>query len=285
MVHEIRPDGEERHYLYHHGTHRPLGCYIKQPARDWRLHAYLTDARGAPIRLTDDRQEVVWEQALNPWGEAADGDEPWSQPIALAGQYRDDETGLHYNFARYYLPEAGCYLSADPIGADGGPNAYAYVADPVCWSDPLGLNGDDKCGGKSETYFRTMSREHFEELQRTGRMPGTSETFISPTQSFSEGYDGVTVEFQMKPGTTAALEEIGVRDNSRLTRQQHGDLPPVASGWKEKNAYFKGEGKQVNVGLGTGDALDTFNDNIESFRPVSQQGSGAPVTPSASSTK
>jgi uncharacterized protein RhaS with RHS repeats len=49
---------------------------------------------------------------------------------------------LHYNRFRYYSPELGRYISADPIGQLGGrdPNVYRYVlGDPINLSDPLGL--------------------------------------------------------------------------------------------------------------------------------------------------
>jgi len=41
---------------------------------------------------------------------------------------------------RFYDPDTGRYISADPIGLDGGMNLYAYVSnDPVNWVDPWGL--------------------------------------------------------------------------------------------------------------------------------------------------
>ena len=39
--------------------------------------------------------------------------------IRFPGQYYDEETGFHYNRFRYYDPEVGRYVSADPIGQLG----------------------------------------------------------------------------------------------------------------------------------------------------------------------
>jgi RHS repeat-associated protein len=53
----------------------------------------------------------------------------------------DSSTGLYYHGFRYYDPTIGRYISADPIGYEGGPNLYAYVGNnPVTRIDPTGLN-------------------------------------------------------------------------------------------------------------------------------------------------
>jgi RHS repeat-associated protein len=58
----------------------------------------------------------------------------------LPGQYYDSETGLHYNWHRYYDPSTGRYLTPDPIGLDGGVNLYLYAMNnPILLIDPYGL--------------------------------------------------------------------------------------------------------------------------------------------------
>ncbi|MGU3347441.1 two-partner secretion domain-containing protein [Pseudomonas monsensis] len=123
-------------------------------------------------------------------------------------------------------------------------------------------------GGKlvdEEIFFRAMSQEHYDDLISTGKLPATGETFISPTKDFSLDYDGVLVKFDLWPGAVDALSGIGVRDKSKVVRNIYPDMPLSTSGWTMTNAYFKGEGGQVNIGLGKGPALDMFNYYIKSF--------------------
>ena len=41
------------------------------------------------------------------------------QHFCLQNQYTDRETGLHYNFLRYYEPDAGRFVNQDPIRFGG----------------------------------------------------------------------------------------------------------------------------------------------------------------------
>ncbi len=44
-----------------------------------------------------------------------------------------------YNWHRFYDPDTGRYITADPIGLEGGLNLYSYVyGDPVNLTDPTG---------------------------------------------------------------------------------------------------------------------------------------------------
>jgi RHS repeat-associated protein len=83
---------------------------------------------------------VVWEAGYTPFGKAGIFTADIENNLRFPGQYYDKETGLHYNYHRYYDPDTGRYLTPDPIGLKGGINLYAYVdGNPVNWIDPLGL--------------------------------------------------------------------------------------------------------------------------------------------------
>ena len=61
------------------------------------------------------------------------------QNLRFAGQYYDQETGLHYNTLRYYDPNCGRFTQQDPIGLAGGINLYQYAPNTLSWIDPWGL--------------------------------------------------------------------------------------------------------------------------------------------------
>ena len=124
-----------------------------------------------------------------------------------------------------------------------------------------------------ETYYRTMSPEHYETLQSTGNLTGTGETSISPTMEFSEGYKGVLVRFRLKEGTTRELSEIGVRGNDgKDLVKGYPNMPESSRGWGFKNAQFKQEGRQINIQLGKeeGKALEIFNKNIKDYEMIKE---------------
>jgi len=105
-----------------------------------------TDHLGTPQRLTDENRATVWSAAYDPFGAATVNQDPDNDGNAVVmnmrfpGQYFDGETGLHYNYYRYYDPATGRYLRSDPIGLDGGLNTYGYVGgNPVRYVDLYGL--------------------------------------------------------------------------------------------------------------------------------------------------
>lgn len=95
--------------------------------------------------MTDPNQTILWRWDSDPFGTTAANEDPDGDGRALtlnvrfAGQYFDSETGLHYNYFRYYDPATGRYISSDPIGLAGGLNTYGYVnANPILYFDRFG---------------------------------------------------------------------------------------------------------------------------------------------------
>ncbi|WP_431112948.1 RHS repeat-associated core domain-containing protein [Variovorax paradoxus] len=101
----------------------------------------------APMQATDKAGNVVWAASYSPFGEAAvitptsTPDKPTiTSHLRLPGQYEDVETGLHYNWNRYYEPNTGRYGARDLINRGRGENSYLYArSNPQRYLDSNGL--------------------------------------------------------------------------------------------------------------------------------------------------
>jgi RHS repeat-associated protein len=60
--------------------------------------------------------------------------------LRFPGQQYDWQTGLNYNYMRFYEPKTGRYITSDPIGLAGGLSTYGYVLNqPNRFTDRSGL--------------------------------------------------------------------------------------------------------------------------------------------------
>jgi len=103
------------------------------------------DHLGTPRQARLTSGSAVWRWESDGYGTSPANEDPDSngQPttvnLRFPGQYYDEESGLHYNWHRYYVPRLGRYLSSDPIGIEGGNNTFAYAnQNPLTYTDPTG---------------------------------------------------------------------------------------------------------------------------------------------------
>ena len=126
---------------------------------------YYNDHLGTPQKITSISGAVVWSATYSSFGKAeVDADSTVENNFRFPGQYADDETGLHYNWHRYYDPTTGRYNRVDPVLSafeldqkiifilpallkrNIQIQAYTYVLnDPIQFIDPFGL--DREIGG------------------------------------------------------------------------------------------------------------------------------------------
>ena len=162
LLQEIHPDGRYTYLYTDPDSYEPLA-----QVRNWtnedgeskqKIHYFHCDQIGIPREMTDKDGNLVWFGDYYGWGrlkEETKVTDSAYQPFRLQNQYCDCETGLHYNFFRYYEPDAGRFVNQDPIGLLGDENFYIFSPNVYDWIDPLGLK--KKASARKPKFVSTKS--------------------------------------------------------------------------------------------------------------------------------
>jgi RHS repeat-associated protein len=111
------------------------------------------DHLGRPVRLTDAARTTVWSAAYDPFGQPWQVTGPVEQNLRFPGQYFLLESGLSYNWHRFYDPATGRYTQPDPLRFVDGPSVYGYAsASPMMRVDKQGLCVEDACIGEGTAF-------------------------------------------------------------------------------------------------------------------------------------
>jgi len=99
--------------------YRPGSIWTTDPLfmeQGGRYYFYHNDHLGTPQQMTSVSGAVVWAAEYEAFGKAmVDASSTVTNNLRFPGQYYDEETGLHYNFHRYYDSGIGRYTSVDPL--------------------------------------------------------------------------------------------------------------------------------------------------------------------------
>ncbi len=134
---------------------------------------------------------MVWSAVYSSFGEATVEIETVENNLRFPGQYFDSETGLHYNFHRYYDPSPGRYLTPDQIGLDGGVNLFIYVLNnSIMHADPTGLI---KPLPPNKTRLRDCNPDEYKSCSNMCGSKGVESCKVSQTWRVIERRERLTV--------------------------------------------------------------------------------------------
>ncbi len=103
---------------------------------------------GSAFLELDDQAQIISYEEYSPYGsttyQAVRNQTETPKRYRYTGKERDDESGLYYHGARYYVPWLGRWNSCDPGGMIDGLNLYRYVLNnPMRLRDINGRQSDD----------------------------------------------------------------------------------------------------------------------------------------------
>ena len=172
-----------------------------------QIHYFHYDQIGMPREMTDKDGNLLWFGNYTGWGrlkEETKVTDSAYQPFRLQNQYADRETGLHYNFFRYYDPDAGRFVNQDPIGLWGGENLYWFASNITSWIDPLGWQSMTVYGlyrpGASKPFYIGITNDittRQQQHRKSGRLVGNEQLRVlkdNLSESQARGYEQGCIE-------------------------------------------------------------------------------------------
>ncbi len=176
----------------------------------YQMHNHL----GSSALELDQHAKIISYEEYHPYGTTAY--QAMNKSIKVSakryrhtGMERDEESGLSYHSARYYLPWLGRWLSADPIGIGDGVNIYRYTQNnPLKYSDQTGTDARLTIDQESRTISYNTTVHFF----------GTAEEIakIRPfAQQATDFFSNPSIETQTE--TDQRLAGISIRRPRRST--------------------------------------------------------------------
>ena len=211
LLQEVQPDGRYTYLYTDPDSYEPLAQVRNHTNTEGEskqeIHYFHCDQIGIPREMTDEDGNLVWFGNYTGWGrleEETKVTDSAYQPFRLQNQYADHETGLHYNFFRYYEPDVGRFVNQDPIGLLGGENLYWFASNITSWIDPLGWQSMSVYGlyrpGASKPFYIGITNDittRQQQHRKSGRLVGNEQLRVledNLSESKARGYEQGCIE-------------------------------------------------------------------------------------------
>ncbi len=257
-----------------------------------RLYYLHADHLGTPRMATDEHQNVTWQWQSTPFGVGDAKENGLVLNLRFPGQYFDGETGLHYNWWRYYEPIHGRYISGDPTGPWGGLNLYVYGFNyPIKNIDPLGLWSTEAHNYLIQEFGK---RNEITQLQMQVMMRGSAYA-----DSFFAGFQGQNYSY-MHAMTSKAIpskKEACKLANQFIKKNMDNFYKLLSNPLPMENVGFRGgnipntlDNPYYLLGMAMHTVMDNKSPAHAGFQPwdnsqVGRHGDDIPLTPFGSHTE
>ena len=203
LLQELRQDKVYTYVYTEQNSYEPLAQIevFRQPEKlnTPIIRYFHTDQIGIPREMTDEAGNIIWRGQYSAWGKLTEEEKAnpsIHQPFRLQNQYADEETGLHYNFFRYYDAHCGRFTQQDPIKLAGGENFYAFALNVQGFIDPLGLVNFSQSYSQVGQEYNSKCSNRFRNLYYQRPSPNTIKTKSLICNVYRKNYGDIDLSHQ-----------------------------------------------------------------------------------------
>ncbi|XZF16353.1 RHS repeat-associated core domain-containing protein [Chitinophagaceae bacterium MMS25-I14] len=219
-------------------TQDPYG--IDDNATSLKRFSYSNHLGSSTLELDENARTISYEE-YHPYGttayQALNSDvKAVAKRYRYTGKERDEESGLYYHGARYYIPWLARWSAVDPKESQRpGLSPYDY-----CSNNPINRTDPDGKQEKEQEMYNGKPVQHGQRTDANGNIFNTVQGYNTETGKFDhfireEMVTGVIIKASRKTPSEPSNQPANEPANDRQASHPHyGDIRTVADGTMQK---------------------------------------------------